>query len=130
MTDMTVAERLRIEGITRDGGGLRYDTGKERLDLIPSEWPWALALVLSVGASKYEERNWEKGMKWSKMVSCALRHFYKFVAGERFDQESGIHHLAHAAWNILALMSYDIRGLGKDDIVSNTSNLLERLKMT
>lgn len=95
----------------KDGGGLRYDIGKNRLDLIPGEWTWALADVLSMGAVKYTERNWERGMQWSKVLGCILRHITKFLMGERYDDETGCHHLAMAAWNCLALMSYDIRGI-------------------
>ncbi len=97
-------------------GGLRHDSGKVRLDLIPPEWIEALGQVLTKGAEKYAARNWEKGMAWSKMIGCAMRHLLAFLRGERFDQETGCHHLAHAAWNVLALMSYDVRGIGDHDL--------------
>lgn len=99
-----------------DGGGLRKDDGKNKLDLIPPEWIWALGAVLTQGAEKYAVRNWERGMAWSKMIGCGLRHVFKFVCGERYDPESGCHHLAHAAWNFLALMTYDIRKIGENDL--------------
>lgn len=102
--------------IRADGGGLRYDTGKNRLELIPAEWPLALGEVLTAGANKYADRNWERGMSWSKMIGCALRHLYKFMLGERYDPETGCHHLAHCAWNILALMTYDVRSIGHNDL--------------
>jgi Domain of unknown function (DUF5664) len=104
-----------------DGGGLRFDAGKNQLDLIPPEWVWALAMVLTRGAIKYAIRNWERGMKWSKMIGCSLRHIFKFACGERYDRESGCHHLAHAAWNLLALMTYDIRKIGENDLVGELS---------
>lgn len=94
-----------------DGGGLRYNEGKCRVELIPPEWPWALGMVLTRGAIKYADRNWERGMSWSYMIGSILRHTFKFMCGERYDKESGNHHMAHAAWNCLALMSYDLRGL-------------------
>lgn len=97
--------------IVIDGGGLRYNDGKCRVELIPPEWPWALGMVLTRGAIKYDDRNWERGMSWSYMVGSIMRHVFKFMIGERYDKESGNHHLAHAAWNCLALMSYDVRGL-------------------
>lgn len=95
-----------------DGGGKRHDDGKNRLDLLPPEWAWALADVTTKGSYKYDERNWERGMRWGKMVGCAGRHLTRFLMGERYDDETGCHHLAMAAWNLLALMSYDIRGIG------------------
>lgn len=99
-----------------DGGGLRYNAGKNRIDLLPPEWTWALGDVTTKGSYKYEERNWERGMKWSIMVGCASRHVLKFLVGERYDRETGCHHLAMAAWNILALMSYDLRGIGENNL--------------
>lgn len=98
-------------------GGLRYDNGKTRVDLIPPEWMWALGSVLGKGAVKYEDRNWEKGMAWSRVIGPLLRHVIKFISGERYDKETGCHHLAMAAWNCLALMSYDVRGIGENDLV-------------
>lgn len=96
-----------------DGGGLRYNEGKNKVELIPPEWPWALGMVLTRGAIKYADRNWERGMSWAYMVGSILRHLLKFMCGERYDKESGNHHMAHAAWNCLGLMSYDLRGLQK-----------------
>lgn len=105
--------------IVADGKGLRFNQGKVRLELLPPEWVWALGLVMTRGAIKYEARNWERGMAWSYCVGCALRHIFKFVCGERYDAETGCHHLAMAAWNALALMTYDLRAIGDDDLVGN-----------
>lgn len=107
---------LLKSGVVADGGGLRYNAGKNQLELIPPEWEWALGMVLTRGAIKYESRNWERGMKRSYPIGCIKRHVNKFLAGEQYDEETGCHHLAMAAWNCLALMSYDIRGIGENDI--------------
>lgn len=96
--------------------GLRYDDGKLRYELIPPEWDEALAEVLTKGAAKYAPRNWEKGMAWSKLIGSGMRHLAKFLTGERYDKETGCHHLAHMAWNALALMSYDLREIGENDL--------------
>ena len=109
------------EFIKPDGGGLRHNALKNRLDLVPAEWPWALADVTTRGSFVYAERNWERGMTWSTMVGCAGRHLIKFIAGQRYDKETGCHHLAMAAWNLLALMSYDLKGVGEDDIRTSTT---------
>lgn len=101
--------------IKPDGGGLRHDQGKLRLDLIPAEWELELGNVTTKGSLKYAPRNWERGMAWMKMIGCAKRHILKFLLGEHYDPETGCHHLALAAWNLLALMSYDMRRLGTDD---------------
>jgi hypothetical protein len=112
-----------------DGGGLRYNKGKLRMDLTPPEWEWALADVVTQGSKKYAARNWEEGMDWSTMVGCMKRHINKFLAGERYDGDkfdkeagtTGCHHLAMVAWNALALMSYDLREIGNNDIPESTT---------
>lgn len=81
------------------------DTGKGRYDLIS---PFALrrmALHYENGALKYADRNWEKGMKFSRYVNSALRHMWKFVMGMN-DED----HLAAAAWNIFAIMHHQELG--------------------
>ena|ERR1035437_1106545 len=127
--DMSRARSLKTADAppVADGGGLRHNSGKVQLELIPAEWTWALAMVLTRGAAKYAPRNWERGMKWSYPVGCALRHIAKFVCGERYDKETGCHHLAMAAWNCLALMTYDIRGIGENDLGPADVNWLEQV---
>jgi hypothetical protein len=100
-----------------DGGGLRFSLGKCKIDLVPPEWVWALAMVLTRGAIKYAVRNWERGMKWSEVVGPMFRHAFKFICGERYDSETGCHHMAMVAWNALVLMTYDIREVGENDLV-------------
>lgn len=114
--------------VVADGGGLRHNEGKNLLELLPAEWFWALGMVTTRGSIKYAPRNWERGMAWSKCVGCALRHIFKFVCGERYDPETGCHHMAQAAWNCLALMSYDIRDIGEDDRVGGPLGTMEWLE--
>lgn len=86
--------------------GLKYDNDKERFDLIPPGPLFALAQVLTMGAKKYEDRNWEKGIKWGRLFGAAMRHLWKWWRGEFADVESGLPHLAHAACCIFFLMEY------------------------
>lgn len=94
---------------------LRYDAKKVRYDLIPADALHALAEVYTAGAVKYAERNWEKGMSWSRCFGSLMRHAWAFWRGETHDSETGCHHMAMAAWNCFALCSYDIRRDGYDD---------------
>ena len=118
------AAREQLGNDLSAGGGKRLNAGKNKMELVPPEWIWALGDVMTQGAKKYQDRNWELGMEWANMLGCALRHIFKFVCGERYDGEcfdlekgtTGCHHLAMAAWNLLALMVYDIRGLGRNDL--------------
>ena len=94
---------------------LRYDAGKPRYDLVPGDALEQLVIVYSRGAAKYSDRNWEKGMSWSRCFGSLMRHAWAFWRGETNDPETGCHHMAMAAWNCFALCSYDLRKVGKDD---------------
>lgn len=103
-------------GTVASGGGLRHNKGKNRLELIPPEWTWGLGNLLTVGSWKYDARNWEKGLSWGDTVGCAKRHIEYWLAGEKYDAETGCHHLLMAAWNCLVLMTMELRGVGDNDL--------------
>jgi hypothetical protein len=44
-----------------------------------------------------------------------MRHRLAFWNGEDYDPESGLPHLAHAAWHDLAELAFFLKGLGTDD---------------
>jgi len=94
----------------------RFNEGKIRYDLIA---PWSLeqlARVYTYGTIKYDDDNWWKGLKWkAEVFGCITRHIWKWMRGEKCDDESGLHHLAHAAWNCFTLMEYERCGIGIDD---------------
>lgn len=96
--------------------GVKNDTGKPRLDLIPSEAIMALGEVLHFGAAVegYNERNWEKGMDWGRVYGALQRHLWKWWAGIETDDKSGLSHLSHAIANLAFLIAYSKRGIGKD----------------
>ena len=85
---------------------LRDDGGKLPIHLIPPEFILELAAIFKYGAEKYAPDNWKKGMNYSRMYSSAMRHLLAFWDGDDVDDESDRHHLAHAAWNCLALLWY------------------------
>lgn len=86
--------------------GLRFNEGKLRFDLTHPVANEGLARVLTIGANKYAERNWEKGMKWSKVVASLKRHLHAFESGEDFDKESGELHVNHILCNAHFLSAY------------------------
>ena len=98
------------------------DTGGEkglkitRYDLIPHEFEDAIARHYGVGAKKYQDRNWERGYRWGYSLRAARTHLNQWQGGERYDGETGSHHLICAIWHLIALFIYDTRKLGKDDI--------------
>lgn len=74
-----------------------------------------VAEVAGFGGQKYERYNFAKGYKWSLSYDALQRHLHLFWAGENRDKESGLFHLAHAAWHCLALLTFYLRGKGTDD---------------
>lgn len=95
--------------------GKKYDSDKARMDLVPPEAVWAMAEVLTFGAAKYGERNWELGMAWSRPYAALLRHLLAWWSGEDRDPESGMPHLWHVMCCAAFLTAYEGRGAGTDD---------------
>lgn len=80
-------------------------SGKGRYDLISPFGIDRIAKWYELGAKKYADRNWEKGMPFSRYVNSAKRHLNKFVMG--LEDED---HLAAACWNIMAIMHHQELG--------------------
>lgn len=99
----------------KDEPAVRYDSGKSRVDLIQPSFILALGEHYGAGAKKYAERNWEKGMSYSRCYASAQRHMLAFHSGEWLDEETGTPHVIAAAWNMAALHFYETHGLGTDD---------------
>lgn len=95
--------------------GRKDDSGKDRWDLLPFDALSGVAAVLTYGAKKYADRNWEKGMHWGRLLAAALRHLSLWARGYDHDEESGLHHLAHAACCILMVYGLVLRKKGVDD---------------
>ena len=115
-----MSEKLR-EGDDITKGGVKFDDGKTRDDLLPPELEEAVATVLAFGAKKYAARNWEMGMDWSRPYAAARRHLRNWFARRDFgkgagkDKDSGYSDLWHAATNVAFLIAYEARNKGTDD---------------
>lgn len=106
-------------------GGRKDDGGKAPIHLIPPEALFSLAKILDFGQRKYEARNWEKGLAWSRCFGAANRHLWywwggaapstkNFMFGE-IDDETGYSHLWHCLACIVFLVTYEERQIGEDD---------------
>lgn len=91
---------------SKEKEGLRFNQGKTRHDLVPSFAQEQYAKVLTKGAEKYAERNWELGMNWSKIISSLERHLQAIKRGEDYDPETGLLHSAHVMCNAAFLTEY------------------------
>jgi len=95
--------------------GVKFDEGKPPYHLLAPELLEATASVLSSGAEKYGERNWEGGMSWSRPFAALMRHMWAWWRGENTDDETGMSHLWHAACCIMFLIAYEERKIGEDN---------------
>lgn len=88
-----------------EGSTVRFSTGAirssdaeaTRYDLISPIGLEAVARTCAEGAAKYSDYNWEAGMPVHDLLNHALRHIYRYLAGDRSED-----HLPHAAWGLLA----------------------------
>lgn len=91
------------------------DTAKPRLDLLPPELMLAVGDILTSGAAKYGNRNWEAGMNWGRVYAALLRHLCAWWGGIDTDPDTGKSHLWHAGACVAFLIAYEQRGVGIDD---------------
>lgn len=100
------------EKIGKDGSGKDDRTdGKPRWELLPLETIEEIVKVYTMGAEKYADGAWKDILDGYRRYKAALlRHITAYDKGERVDKESGLSHLAHAAWNAIAMLYYDMNG--------------------
>lgn len=88
--------------------GAKLDDGKNRVGLMVAGFPDALcdvAEVTTFGARKYSPHGWRTVPDGIDRYTDALyRHLLAHARGETHDHDSGLPHLAHAAWNCLAVL--------------------------
>lgn len=86
----------------------KFDADKVDMQLVMSGFSTALyevSAVATFGANKYTRDGWKQVDDAHHRYSAALhRHINAHERGELADPESGQLHLAHAAWNALAIL--------------------------
>jgi len=91
-------------------GGIKHDSDKLRMDLIPVEALEELARVLTYGAAKYAENNWQE-VEAKRYEAALLRHYALYKKGETHDSESDILHLSHMLANVAFLLYKQINSI-------------------
>lgn len=86
-----------------------------RLHAVPWEALAELGRAYAFGEDKYEDYNFRLGYRWSLSFDALQRHIWAFWNREDRDGESGLHHVAHAAWHCLCLLFFSLKGVGEDD---------------
>lgn len=75
---------------------------KSRPDLISPYFMLRVGKHLEKGATKYAERNWEKGMPISRCIASLERHLYQYKMGLT-DED----HLAAISCNVIFIIHYE-----------------------
>jgi hypothetical protein len=90
--------------------GTKADGEKPKWYLVSWKAVTGMVRVLTFGAIKYDERNWEKGIAYSRVFAALMRHLTAWWGGEKLDAESGMPHLDHAACCLHFLQHYQHGG--------------------
>lgn len=90
--DKLVEKAFSVNGkdmtaVTSKGSGLRFNQGKLRYDLVEPRAHRDMVKVLTYGATKYFDRNWENGLSWTSVIASAKRHLAAIEAGEDYDYD-------------------------------------------
>mgnify|MGYP000248982373 CR=1 FL=1 len=84
----------------------KHNQGKTRYSLLSVPAIKQMADVMTIGAAKYGDRNWEIGRNFTDYYDAAQRHMQAWLNREDGDSESGINPLAHAACNLMFLLHF------------------------
>jgi hypothetical protein len=88
--------------------GRKHDQAKPRWDLLPVGPVLDIVRVLTFGAGKYADDNWQHVPDARRRYyAAAMRHLTAWWDGERTDEETGISHLAHAGCCLLFLAWFE-----------------------
>lgn len=85
--------------------GRKHDDGKIRPTLMPPAAEREVHEVLAFGARKYDADNWRKVPDaQTRYLDAAMRHILAYRSGEALDEESSLHHLAHAVASLMFVL--------------------------
>ena len=84
--------------------------GKLRWELLPLGTIEEVVRIFTFGADKYGPNTWQ-GLEngYERYKAALLRHLVSYEKGETHDPESGIHALAHMAWNAIAMLHLELQ---------------------
>lgn len=106
--------------------GRKNDTGKPAMSYIPPNAILEVGKAFLAGEQKYGAWNYMNGLAVTRCVSGALRHIFQFMSGENFDKETGVHHLACAASNIMMALETTTTNPDMDDRYSSSKKSVKK----
>jgi uncharacterized HAD superfamily protein len=106
LTNIEMNKKSNENRTTGKGKGMRFNEGKLRYDLVEPHAFRDFVQVLTDGANKYYDRNWENGLSWTSVIASLKRHVAAIELNEDYDPESTRLHAAHVACNAHFLNAY------------------------
>ena len=80
---------------------------KLRWELLPLPLVEDIVKVYTFGAKKYAPNSWQNlDDGYNRYKAALFRHIVAYEKGETLDKESNLPHLAHAAWNAIAMLYF------------------------
>lgn len=103
--------------------GVKLDSGKLQFGLLTRSLARPIEAVVAVltyaSLYKYAPDNWKKVEDPVSSYSDALdRHLSAWRKGEALDPQTGLHHLAHAACNLLFLLWFEMQSEPERDFAA------------
>lgn len=93
------------EPSSKGQNGIKHDSNKPPLSIIPLEALELTAKSLGYGAQKYSRGNFKGGLAHTRLLDAALRHINQYASGENLDPESRESHIGHALAS-LSMLAY------------------------
>lgn len=107
----------------------KFDTDKPRWALLPMWVLEPVVKVLTFGAKKYGDNNWQNLVEFEdRYTSAFLRHFVAWQRGEKVDPESGHAHIAHMICNLIFLLWKEIKNESELSVGESAPNENTRCK--
>jgi len=103
--------------------GRKNDEGKLRYDLDSVAAAEGRVAVLTHGAAKYRDRNWEKGILYSRVYAALQRHLHAWWGGSVLDEDTHLHPLSHAACELMFLQEFEARPLTYEEFDDRPSSI-------
>ena len=96
--------------------GIKYDSEKPKMNLLPPKAIVEISKVLTFGAAKYDAENWRKlDDLQNRYTAGALRHIFAHMDGEELDPETNLSHLAHAMCCLLFKLEIELEERTKEE---------------
>ena len=113
----TPAQEKQVQDMLKAHTAIKHDHDKTDWSLMPWEAVEEINKVLEFGRNKYNEKNkqgpsswnWAKGTGLGRLrvLNAVFRHLFAYARGEKFDPESNLSHLSHAACGLLFMIYYN-----------------------